>query len=121
MSKELSRDEVAALIRARKIIKARGLARDIDVKTICEVAGISRKTGYQWADNLESAAKQKDVEHGLREEIEGFKVKDAGLEKRLDDLQFENEGRKLAWEIHGVDEFIASKKKALNSQKKQRG
>jgi hypothetical protein len=41
MSKELSRDEVAALIRARKIIKARGLARDIDVKTICEVAGIS--------------------------------------------------------------------------------
>ena len=122
MSNELSQDEVAALIRARKILKARGLSKDVDVKTICEVAGISRKTGYQWADKFECAAKQKGVEHGFRGEIERLKAKNAELEKRCDDLQFVNEGRKLAWEIHEVDEFIASKKKgALNSPKKQRG
>jgi len=38
MSKELSRDEVAALIRARKILKARVFPKDVDVKTF----GISR-------------------------------------------------------------------------------
>jgi hypothetical protein len=111
MSNELSRDEVAALIHARKILKARGLAKDIDVNGICKTAGISRKTGYQWADKLKSAAKEKAVEGGLFQEIERLKAKNAELEKRCDDLEFENEGRKLAWEIHGIDEFIAKKKR----------
>lgn len=80
--KGLSQDEVAALIRARKTLKARGLARDADVKTICEAAGISRRTGYQWASKLESAAKQNDVEHSLRQEIDRLKAEHAELEKR---------------------------------------
>ena len=119
MSKELSRDEAAALIRARKILKAKGLPKDVDVKTICEVAGISRKTGYQWADKLEE--RQGDELKEVQAKYERLKVKNAELERRLDDLRFENEGRKIAWEIHGVDEFIASKKKALSSHKKQKG
>jgi len=42
------------------------------------------------------------------------------LEKSYDDLRFENEGRKIAWRIHGVDEFIAGKKNTSNSRKKQK-
>jgi len=111
---------VAALICAKKILKARGLPKDVDVKSICEVAGISRKTGYQWAGKLESAAKQNDVEHSLREEIDRLKAEHAELQKRYDDVRFENEGRKIAWRIHGVDELIASKKNTMNSRKKRK-
>jgi len=118
MSKELSRDEVAALICARKILKARGLAKDVDVKSICEVAGISRKTGYQWADNL--GQRQDDALKELQGKYERLKVEHEELEKRYDDARFENEGRKIAWEIHHIDELIAAKKNAAQSRKKGR-
>jgi len=39
------------LIKSRQVLRARGLKLDADVKTICEAAGISRKTGYKWADS----------------------------------------------------------------------
>jgi len=116
MSKELSRDEVAALICARKILKARGLAKDVDVKSICEVAGISRKTGYQWADNL--GQRQDDALKELQGKYERLKVEHEELEKRYDDARFENEGRKIAWEIHHIDELIAAKKNVAQSRKK---
>ena len=48
MEKQFSADEVAILIRARKIIKEKGLPKDIDVSGICDAAGISRKAGYEW-------------------------------------------------------------------------
>ncbi len=51
----LSAEEVATLIRARRILKEKQLPKDLDVKAICEMAGVSRKTGYQWAAELESA------------------------------------------------------------------
>ena len=35
-----------------------------------------------------------------------------------DDAHFENEGRKIAWEIHDVDELIAAKKNTTKSRKK---
>ena len=120
MNGNLSRDEVGILIRGKKILRAKGLPMDADVKSICEAAGISRKTGYQWADKLESAAKQNEVEHTLRQEIDRFKAEHAELKKRCDDLQFENEGRKIAWKIHGVDELIAGKKNTTISRKKQK-
>ena len=119
MNENLSQEEVGILIRGKKISRAKGLPMDADVKSICETAGISRKTGYQWADKLESTVKQKEVEHTLREEIERLKAEHAGLEKRYDDLRFENEGRKISWKIHGVDEFIAGKKNAVICRKKQ--
>jgi hypothetical protein len=120
MNGNLSQDEVGILIRGKKILRAKGLPMDADVKSICEVAGISRKTGYQWADKLESADKQNEVEHTLRQEIDRFKAEHAELEKRYDDLRFENEGRKIAWKIHGVDELITGKKNTTSSRKKQK-
>jgi len=120
MNKDLSQEEVGILIRGKKILRAKGLSMDTDVKSICEAAGISRKTGYQWAEKVESAAKQNEMEHTLRQEIDRLKAEHAELEKRYDDLRFENEGRKIAWKIHGVDEFVAGKKNTTNSRKKQK-
>ncbi len=48
MQDKLSAEEVAILIRGRHLLKAKGLESDLDIKTICEHAGVSRKTGYQW-------------------------------------------------------------------------
>ena len=53
MCNHLTREEVAILIQARKINNCRGLPRHANVTTICNLAGISRKTGYQWASKLE--------------------------------------------------------------------
>jgi hypothetical protein len=120
MKGDLNQKEVGVLIFGKKILRARNLPLDADVKSICETAGISRKTGYQWAGQIESAAKQNDVEDRLRQEIDRLKAEYAELGKRYDDLRFENEGRKIAWRIHGVDELIASKKNTMNSRKKQK-
>jgi len=120
MNKDLSQEEVGILIRGKKILRAKGLSMDTDVKSICEAAGISRKTGYQWAEKVESAPKQNEMEHTLRQEIDRLKAEHAELEKRYDDLRFENEGRKIAWKIHGVDEFVAGKKNTTNFRKKQK-
>jgi len=120
MSDQLSPEEVAILIRARKIINARGIAKDADVKTICQAAGISRKTGYHWAEKLPASAGQDEVAK-LHEELKQLKIKQRVLEKSYDDLCFESEGRKLAWEIHGVDEYLATKKNTtISSGNKKR-
>jgi len=120
MNKDLSQEEVGILIRGKKILRAKGLPMDTDVKSICEAAGISRKTGYQWAGKVESAAKQNEVEDTHRQEIDRLKAEYAELEKRYDDIRFENEGREIAWKIHGVDEFIAGKKNTTNSYKEKK-
>ena len=120
MNGDLNQEEVGILIFGKKILRAKKLPMDADVKSICEAAGISRKTGYQWAGKIDSAAKQNDVEHSFRQEIDRLKAEYAELEKRYDDVRFENEGRKIAWRIHGVDEFIATKKNTMNSRKKQK-
>ncbi len=119
MNKDLSKDEVGTLIRGKKILRAKGLPMDADVTSICEAAGISRKTGYQWA-KLESADSQTEETKTLRQENEHLKEEYAELKKHCEDLRFENEGRKIAWKIHGIDEFIADKKKATVSRKKQK-
>lgn len=118
MNEQMSLDEVAILIRGRKILKARGLPKDADVKTICEAAGISRKTGYQWASKLEQT--NDDQEHELQADYDHLKAEHGEFQKRYEDLRFENEGRKLAWRIHGVDELLASKKNTMRSRKKQK-
>ena len=108
MSKKLSREDVAVMIRARQLSKQFGVAPDADIKTICEHAGISRKTGYQWADKLSSGAETKEQQ--LEQQLEQLKVEHESLEKKFKDVRFENEGRKLAWEIHQVDELLAAKR-----------
>jgi len=52
---KLTPEEVKVLIKASQIAKEKGITKGASVKEICEKAGISRKTGYQWvgeADKL---------------------------------------------------------------------
>ncbi len=117
MTQDLTPQEVALLIRARQILKGKGLAKDADVKSICEAAGVSRKTGYQWAKNLEFSEGR---ENGLGQETARLKLEYEDLKEQNWRLEVENEGHKLAWEIHGVDEFLASKKNTTHKEKKRR-
>ncbi|MBM9538643.1 hypothetical protein [Desulfobulbus alkaliphilus] len=117
MADELTPEEVALLIRARKLANAKGLPRDLDVTGICGQAGISRKTGYQWADRLNSAANEAEE---LRQELSRIKEEHKKLTQLFDDVNFENEGRKLAWKIHRVDELLAEKKTLHKSRKNRR-
>lgn len=117
MADELTPEEVAILIQARKICNAKGLPRDIDVTTICEQAGISRKTGYQWAGKTAPAPKETDE---LHRELQQLQEEHDKLKQRFDDVQFENEGRKLAWKIHHVDELLSEKKSSAKSKKKRK-
>ncbi|MBW1924856.1 MAG: hypothetical protein JRJ35_15425 [Deltaproteobacteria bacterium] len=107
MSDRLNAEEVAILIKARQILKDKGLAKDADVKSICERAGVSRKTGYQWAESLEIVRDKGKVSE---EELARLKSEQEALEERYRRLEIEHEGLKLAWEIHGVDELSAAKK-----------
>lgn len=118
MNDELSPDEVAILIRGRKILKTKGLPKDTDVKRICEEAGISRKTGYQWANKLEQ--KNDSEVDEFKEQFDRLQAEHEGLKKRYDDVRFENEGRKLAWQIHGVDELLAQKKSTTKTRRKRK-
>lgn len=45
MSMSLTPEQVAIIIRARRLLKEKGLSPDTDVKTLCGEVGISRKTG----------------------------------------------------------------------------
>lgn len=118
MSQKLNPDEVAVLIKARQILKARGFAQDTDVKTICQAAGISRKTGYQRANKLMQFSDSK--EQAQREELERLRAEHEDLKKRFDDVRFENEGRKIAWEIHEVDRLLAEKKSTMGKGKNKK-
>jgi molecular chaperone GrpE (heat shock protein) len=111
-------EDIATLIRGRKILKAKGLSKDADVKKICEEAGISRKTGYQWANKLEQK-KESEVDD-LEERFKRLQAEHEELKKRYDDVRFENEGRKLAWKIHGVGELLAGKKNTTKARKKRK-
>jgi transposase len=118
MEEKLTIEETAALIRARKILTAKGLPRDMDVTAICEKAGVSRKTGYQWADKL--ATKPTTEEERLREELKELQAEKEELARQYEDVRFENAGRKLAWEIHEVDKLLAAQKKDITTPGKRR-
>jgi hypothetical protein len=118
MKERWAEQEIGIVIRARKILKEKGLPKDVDVKGICEAAGISRKTGYQWASKLEAGPSSQ--EQDLREELSRLKAENEELKRRHDDIQFENEGRKLAWKIHGVDELLANKKNTTRFRRKSK-
>lgn len=115
MSENLTPEEVATVIRSRQILKDKGLPRDADVTTVCREAGISRKTGYQWANKFGDPCGVRD--DPLRRELDRLKAEHAKLKEDYEDLCIENEGRKLAWEIHGVDDFL-SKKNTMVSRKR---
>jgi transposase len=106
MPEELTPEEVALLIRGKKILNAKGLPRNIDVSGICAQAGISRKTGYQWVEKLEQ---HESLEEQLKEELAQVRAEHEKLKRDFADVSFENRGRKLAWEIHKVDELLGKK------------
>lgn len=118
MPEKLNAQEVALFIRARQLLKAKGLCKDADVRSICEAAGISRKTGYQWARTLELSGGEGDT--ALKEELVRIRAEHEGLKKRYRDLEFENEGHKLALVIHGVDEILAAKKNSTPRPRKSK-
>jgi len=117
MPETLTPEEVATVIRCRQILKDKGLPRDADVTTVCQEAGISRKTGYQWANKFGNpSGMQDDV---LRQELDRLKAEHAKLKADHEDLCIENEGRKLAWEIHRVDDWL-SKKNTMVRRKRRK-
>jgi hypothetical protein len=118
MSDNLTPEEVAILIRARRLQKEKGLGPDTDVKTLCDQAGISRKTGYQWEKRVLNSSK--GVEEKLRQDLEQLKAEHDKLKKDYDDVCWENQGRKIAWEIHEVDALLAEKKSITTKNKKKK-
>ena len=116
MSEKLSPKEVAMVIRARRLLKEKKFAVDTDVSTLCEQAGISRKTGYQWEKRLDDDSRQNQ----LRQDLERLKADHEKLKKDYDDVCWENEGRKIAWEIHEVDALLAEKKSTTAKGKKKK-
>lgn len=117
MTEHLSPEEVALLIRARKLLKEKGLPNGVDVKTICEIAGVSRKTGYQWANGLKFAEGPADPQ---AEEMSRLQLEHEQLKARCLELEIENEGQRLAWKIHGVDKLLAAKKNITRKAKKKK-
>ncbi len=117
MSDSLTPEEVAILIQARQIQRKKGLDKDFDVASVCQRAGISRKTGYQWVKkHIPDTAGQKKLEEALSQ----LRAEHEKLKKDYDWVDFENEGRKLAWEIHHVDELLAEKKSTSKSKTKRK-
>jgi hypothetical protein len=116
MSTPLTPDEIAIIIRAKHLLKEKGLPPDTDVKTLCSTAGISRKTGYQWEKRLDQISRDDPTQA----ELSRLKAEHDKLKKAYDDVSWENEGRKLAWEIHEVDAMIAEKKSTMARGKKKK-
>lgn len=106
------------MIRARQIQREKGLDKDEDISGICGAAEVSRKTGYKWAEKYDNSSgyKQKEVE----EKLSRLQAEYGRLKQDYDDLKFENDARKLAWEIHHVDEWIASKKNTSGKKTKKK-
>ena len=100
---KLTPEEVKVLIKASQIAKEKGITKGASVKEICEKAGISRKTGYQWVG--EADASVKDNEDALRK-LSDLEVEHQKVSKKYADLRVENEGIRLAMEIHGFDELV---------------
>lgn len=119
MAQSLTPEEVAILIRARQIQRDKGLAKDADVSSICEAAGVSRKTGYQWTEKHTPDPTKQDRKE-LEEKLARLQAEYDQLKKDFDEVDFENRARKLAWEIHHVDELLAAKKNNSTSKTKKK-
>ena len=115
MAQDLSPDEVAILIRAKRIQKEKGI-KATSVSDICSIAGISRKTGYKWAAQHET--EQQDKQRALSDELSTLRYTHDELLRNNDELNFQHEGLKLAWKIHRVDEMLAKKKSTLHEKNK---
>ena len=107
MTTTLSKEEAAILIRARRIQKEKNVPKNAGVSSICDIAGVSRKTGYKWDTDLQQ--KLSGVSSSNKEQS-GLETEHEKLKKEMELLKFEHEGLKLAWEIHDVEKILAEKK-----------
>jgi len=100
LRKKLTHDEVKTLIKASQLAREKDIKLGINVKEICQQAGISRKTGYQWLKEEQESNKKKE------EEFQKLVYMKVDHQKNLQEkarLKFEIEGLRLAMEIHGTD------------------
>jgi transposase len=109
---ELTPEEVKILIKASQITREKGITRGASVKEICDKAGISRKTGYQWVKEP-NAPDNKDAQ-----KLELIKKEHEKLQRQFKEALIKIEGLHLAMEIHGFDEVL--KKKGILDQIKKR-
>ena len=70
--------------------------------------GTARTPGYD----------RRIVDEGLGDELRRLGVENEEWGRRYEQERFENEGRKLAWQIHGVDELLAAKKNTTKSRRR---
>lgn len=109
MSVKLTKEELSTIVNGRRILREKGLDPNMDVKTLCREAGISRKTGYKWADQhvvSDLSEKNKRIESELKRQ----EKKRAADKKELSDLRFKLDCHQAAWDIHEVDEWLSKKK-----------
>jgi hypothetical protein len=116
MTTKLSKEETAILIRARRIQKEKNVPKDASVSGICDIAGVARKTGYKWDDDLQ----QKLSDVSSQEDPSELATEHEKLKKEIELLKFEHEGLKLAWEIHDVERILAEKKDTTERKNKKR-
>jgi len=103
LMEKLTPEEVKVLIKASQIAKKKGITKGASVKEICEKAGISRKTGYQWVGEADKSVK--DNEDAIRK-LSDLEVKHQKISKKYADISVENKGLHLAMELHGFDELV---------------
>jgi transposase len=103
LMEKLTPEEVKVLIKASQIAKKKGITKGASVKEICEKAGISRKTGYQWVGEADESVKEQ--EEAIRQ-LSDLEVEHQEISRKYADLSVENKGLHLAMEIHGFDELV---------------
>ena len=65
-------------------MRAKGFDKDVDVSTICQTAGISRKTGYQWAERYVKSPEDPDGQ--LSQKLGRVEAEHEALKKLYDDV-----------------------------------
>jgi len=87
----LSREEIGAIIRCKKILQKIGHGSDLNIKGICEDIGVSRKTAYSY-----DGSGEEDKQGSPAPNPEGFKEEIELLKERLERVELENEGLRLS-------------------------
>jgi transposase len=109
---KLTHDEVNTLIKASRLAREKGIKLGVNVKEICQQAGISRKTGYKWLKEEQESNKKKEKEF---QKLVHMKVNHQKSLQEQARLKFKIEGLQLVMEIHGMD-----KKKDIPLKRKRK-
>lgn len=103
--RKLAKSEIAAVIRCKEILGKIGCGSELNISKVCESAGISRKSAYKY-EKQHREDEQAEMVGG--QEVERLEKEKELLEKRLKEVELENEGLRIAKMI--VDDL---KKKGL--------